>query len=52
LAAGFLLAFPQAVVTLIREGSRASRALGPYLIAGAAGVAAWSVVAEGLVPFA
>ncbi|MCY3953902.1 MAG: prepilin peptidase [bacterium] len=52
LAAGFLLAFPQAVVTLIREGRRASRALGPYLIAGTAGVAAWSAVSEGLVPFA
>ena len=51
LAAGFLLAFPQAVITLIRQGRRASRALGPHLIVGTAGVAAWSAVTEGLVPF-
>ena len=52
LGAGFVLALPEAVVTLVREGSRASRPLGPYLIAGAAGVAAWSAVTEGLAPFA
>ncbi len=51
LAAGFLLALPEAVVTLVRQGLRASRPLGPYLIAGAAGVAIWSAAAEGLVPF-
>ena len=51
LAAGFLVALPEAVVTLIRHGLRASRPLGPYLIAGAAGVAIWSAATTGLVPF-
>lgn len=51
LAAGFLVALPEAVVTLAREGPRASRPLGPYLIAGAAGVVIWSAVTAGLVPF-
>ncbi|MXV90666.1 MAG: prepilin peptidase [Acidimicrobiia bacterium] len=52
LMAGFLLALPEAVVTLVREGPRAGRPLGPYLIAGAAAVTAWSAVSRGLVPFA
>ena len=52
LLAGFLLALPEAVVTLVREGARASRPLGPYLIAGAAAATAWSAVSRGLVPFA
>ena len=51
LVAGFLVALPEAIATLIREGIRASRPLGPYLIAGAAGVACWSAVTSGLVPF-
>ncbi|MDE0652035.1 MAG: prepilin peptidase [bacterium] len=50
LAAGFLLALPQALVTLFREGIRASRALGPYLIAGTAAVVVWSTVTLGLSP--
>ena len=52
LAAGFLVALPEAIVTLIRDGMRASRPLGPYLVAGAAGVACWSAVTSGLAPFA
>ena len=51
LAAGFLAALPEAVVTLVREGSRASRPLGPYLVVGAGGVALWSALTSGLVPF-
>lgn len=52
LAAGFLAALPEAVATLIREGARASRPLGPYLVIGAAGAVAWSSLRAGLVPFA
>jgi leader peptidase (prepilin peptidase)/N-methyltransferase len=52
LAAGFLVALPVAIVTLIREGPRAGRPLGPYLIIGAAAIAAWQAVTGGLVPFA
>lgn len=52
LAAGFLVALPEAIVTLIRHGPRAGRPLGHYLIAGAAAVTAWSAVSRGLVPFA
>ncbi|MCY3663644.1 MAG: prepilin peptidase [bacterium] len=52
LMVGFLLALPEAVVTLVREGARASRPLGPYLVAGAAASTAWSAVSQGLVPFA
>lgn len=50
LAAGFLAALPEAVVTLVREGSRASRPLGPYLVIGAGGVAIWSALTTGIVP--
>ena len=50
LAAGFLAALPEAIVTLVREGSRASRPLGPYLVIGAAAAAIWSAVTSGLVP--
>lgn len=52
LAAGFLVALPEAIVTLVREGRRASRPLGPYLVIGAAATAAYSAVTQGLVPFA
>ncbi len=52
LAAGFLLALPEAVVTLVREGARAARPLGPYLISGTAGVVIWSALSQGLIPFA
>ena len=52
LAAGFLVALPQAIITLIREGSRASRPLGPYLVLGAGATVAWSSLTGGLVPFA
>ena len=51
LAAGFLVALPEAIVTLCREGRRASRPLGPYLVIGTAATAAWSAVTQGLVPF-
>lgn len=51
LMAGFLLALPEAVVTLVREGARAARPLGPYLVAGTAAVAILSTVRQGLVPF-
>lgn len=50
LAAGFLAALPEAIVTLVREGSRASRPLGPYLVIGAGAVAIWSALTSGLVP--
>ena len=50
LMAGFALALPEAVVVIIRQGMRASRPLGPYLVAGAAAVAVWAAVARGLVP--
>lgn len=50
LVAGFVLALPEALVTLIRKGPRASRPLGPYLVAGAAVAAAWSIAASGAVP--
>lgn len=50
LAAGFLLAFPEAVVNLIRRRFRATRPLGPYLIAGAAATAIYSATTTGLTP--
>lgn len=52
LAAGFLVALPEALVTLIRHGRRASRPLGPYLVIGAGGVAVWSALGDGVLPFA
>lgn len=51
LMAGFLLALPQAIVTLVREGPRAGRPLGPYLVAGTAAVAILSATRSGLVSF-
>lgn len=51
LMAGFLVALPQAIVTLVREGARAGRPLGPYLVAGTAAVAILSATRSGLVPF-
>ena len=50
LMAGFALALPEALVVIIRQGMRASRPLGPYLVAGAAAVVAWAAVTRGLVP--
>ena len=52
LMAGFLVALPEALVTLIRDGPRASRPLGHYLVVGAVAVAIYSAVGGGLVPFA
>ena len=52
LAVGFLVALPEAIITLIRQGFQATRPLGPYLIAGAAGVMIWSATTAGLLPFA
>ncbi len=50
LMAGFVLALPEAVVVLARQGLRATRPLGPYLVAGAAAVVLWSAATRGLVP--
>ena len=50
LAAGFVLALPEAVVVLARHGLRASRPLGPYLLAGTAVVVVWSAATRGLLP--
>ena len=50
LVAGFVLAFPEAVVTLARHGLRAGRPLGPYLVGGAAAALIWQVATRGLVP--
>ncbi len=50
LMAGFALATPEAVVVIIRHGMRASRPLGPYLLAGAAAAAVWAIATRGLVP--
>jgi len=50
LAAGFVLALPEALVVLARHGLRESRPLGPYLLAGAAASAGWAAATRGLVP--
>lgn len=50
LAAGFCLALPEAAVTIARHGPRASRPLGPYLVAGSAVVVAAAIARDGLVP--
>ncbi len=50
LAAGFVLALPEALVVLSRHGMRASRPLGPYLVAGAGATVAWAAATRGLVP--
>ena len=50
LMAGFALAFPEALVVLARQGMRASRPLGPYLVAGAAVAVGWAVATRGLIP--
>ena len=49
LTAGFVLALPEALVTLARHGLRTSRPLGPYLLAGAAAAAGWAAATRGLV---
>ena len=51
LVAGFFLALPEALVTLARQGMRASRPFGPYLVAGTAAVVTWRCVVRGLVTF-
>ena len=48
LLAGFFLALPEALVVLARQGIRASRPFGPYMVAGTAVVAIWMWVAHGL----
>ena len=50
LMAGFALALPEALVVLARHGMRASRPLGPYLLAGAAAAVGWAAATRGLVP--
>ena len=51
LAAGFAAAFPSAIWVLAREGPKASRPLGPYLVAGTAAVVTWAAISRGLIPF-
>ena len=51
LMAGFVVALPEALITLIREGTRASRPLGHYLVIGSGAVAIFSAVTQGPVPF-
>lgn len=51
LMAGFIVALPGALLTLVRDGARATRPLGHYLVIGAAAVAIYSAVTLGLVPF-
>lgn len=50
LMAGFALAVPEALIVIIRHGMRASRPLGPYLLAGSAAAVAWAIATRGLVP--
>lgn len=50
LAAGFVLAVPEALVVLVRHGRGASRPLGPYLLAGTAVAAGWAAANSGLLP--
>lgn len=50
LAAGFFLALPEALVTMVRQGIRTSRPLGPYLVAGTAVALVWAVATTGIVP--
>ncbi len=50
LMAGFALAVPEALIVIARNGMKASRPLGPYLVAGAAAAVAWAVATRGLVP--
>lgn len=50
LTAGFMLAVPEATVVLVRSGLRASRPLGPYLLAGTAATVVWVAATRGLVP--
>ena len=51
LAAGFAVALPEAVLTLVRHGMRASRPLGHYLIIGVLIIVIWASIEKGLVPF-
>ena len=50
LTAGFVLALPEALFVLARHGRRASRPLGPYLLAGTAAAVGWAAATRGLVP--
>lgn len=50
LMAGFALALPEALIVILRHGMRASRPLGPYLLAGSAAAVAWAIATRGLVP--
>ena len=50
LAAGFVLAVPEALVVLVRHGRGVSRPLGPYLLAGTAAAVGWAAATGGLVP--
>jgi leader peptidase (prepilin peptidase)/N-methyltransferase len=49
LLAGFALALPEALIVIIRQGMRASRPLGPYLVAGTAVAVVWAMATRGLV---
>ena len=50
LAAGFMLAVPEALVVLVRHGRGTSRPLGPYLVAGTAAAVGLAAATGGLVP--
>lgn len=52
LAAGFVLALPQAVWTLARQGAQTGKPFGPYMVAGSAVAAVRWAWTDGLVPFA
>ena len=51
LAAGFAVALPWAILSLIRDGKHAHRPLGPALVVGSGGIATWNSLTSGLVPF-
>lgn len=50
LTVGFTLALPEALVMLLRHGPKASRPLGPYLVAGTGVVLIWLIATRGLIP--
>ena len=50
LTAGFVAAFPEALVVMVRHGARTSRPLGPYLAVGTGAAVAWAAITFGVVP--
>ena len=51
LGAGFAAAFPMALWTLLREGARVAKPLGPYLVLGSATAVILATYGRGLIPF-